>query len=572
MITVKDIWRGAMPPATELLGGGAGLERRVEWATALRTRPPAFESVKGGEMAFVPVKSIKLLDERLDLGQVMQSFSDHGGVAMAVIGDVPASSIALADALLMPLLRLPASAHAGDVQQRVVRFILEQRTLLHERQQELHTQLMELALAGAGMPAIVERLAEITGHAVAWQNLDGTVRHASAGAQVDAVLESLEKDHAAVRRWAESVTLLASDPPVHEFSLGATGLARLTSPVPVRDGIGGLVSVIAPEAGLDQVARLAVARAASACAIELDRERAVRTARDELEGEFVESLLAGTYSSEDVVRERAERLGFDLDRGTVVLLARAGEGGADASQRIRHQLVLAGHGWIKRRAPGALCTVRGGALAAVVPHVEPLESPALRRLAADLRMECAGAVGGEEVSVGVGRPKPGIAGVRASYREAEQALAMGVRLFGPGRVIGFGDLGLYRLLYALQGHAELREFYDDQVRTLLDYDRRTGAGLMLTLEAFFRCHGSPTEMAGLLHLHRNTVLYRLRRIEEIGRLRLDDPEVRLNLHLCLRVREVLQAAGEADGAPRNGHTVRQPAPKTPRPPQRAASL
>jgi PucR family transcriptional regulator, purine catabolism regulatory protein len=554
MITVKDIWRGALPPETELIGGGAGLERRVEWATALRTRPPAFESVKGGEMAFVPVKSIKLLDERLDLAQVMQSFADHGGVAMAVIGDVPASSIALADSLLMPLLRLPESAHANDVQQRVVRFILEQRTLLHERQQELHTQLVELALGGAGMPAIVERLAEITGHAVAWQDLDGTVRHASSGAQSEPVLESLERDHAPVRRWAESITLLASDPPVHEFKLGSTGLSRLTSPVPVRDGIGGLVSVIAPEAGLDQVARLAVARAASACAIELDRERAVRSARDELEGEFVESLLAGTYSSEAVVRERAERLGFDLDAATVVLMARAGDG-ADASARNRHQLLLAGHGWIKRRAPGALCTLRGGALVAVLPHPEEPESPALRRLASDLRMECAGALGSEQVAVGVGRPKPGIAGVRASYREADQALTMGMRLFGPGRVIGFGDLGLYRLLYALQGHAELRDFYDDQVRALLDYDRRTGAGLMQTLEAFFRCHGSPTEMASLLHLHRNTVLYRLRRIEEIGRLRLDDPEVRLNLHLCLRVREVLQAAGEGDGAsaPANGH-------------------
>ncbi len=546
MITVKDIWRGALPPDTELLGGGAGLERRVEWATALRTRPPAFESVKGGEMAFVPVRSIKLLDERLDLSQVMQSFADHGGVGVAVVGDVPASSIQLADALLMPLLRLPESAHVNEVQQAVVRFILDQRTLLHERQQELHTQLTELALGGAGMPAIVERLAEITERAVAWQDLEGTVRHASTGAQQPVVLEALEADHAAVRRWAESVALLASDPPVHEFRLGSSGLARLVSPVPVRDGIGGLVSVIAPEAELDQVARLAVARAASACAIELDRERAVRSARDEMEGEFVESLLAGTYSSEDVVRQRAERLGFDLDEGTAVLVARL-DGAPDTSSRVRHQLLVAGQGWIRRRAPGALCTVRGGALAAVVTHQEPIESAALRRLAADLRLECAGAVGSDAVSVGLGRPKPGIAGVRASYREADQALTMGTRLFGSGRVVSFGELGLYRLLYALQGHSELRDFYDDQVRALLEYDKRTGAGLMLTLEAFFRSHGSPTEMAHTLHLHRNTVLYRLRRIEEIGRLRLDDPEVRLNLHLCLRVREVLQASGEGDG-------------------------
>ena len=547
MITVKDVWRGALPADTDLLGGGAGLERRVEWATALRTRPPAFESVKGGEMAFVPTKSIRLLDERLDLTQVMQSFADKGGVAVAVVGEVPASSIALADALLMPLLRLPSSTHVSEVQQSVVRFILEQRTLLHERQQELHTQLTELALAGAGMPAIVDRLADITGKAVAWQDLDGTVRHASEGARAEAVLQALQADSVSVRRWAESVSVLASDPPVHEVKLGGSGLARLVSPVPVRDGIGGLISVIAPETELDQVARLAVARAASACAIELDRERAVRRARDELEGELVEALLAGTYSSEEAMRERAERLGFDIDGTTAVLVARAEVPGGD-SGRVRHQLLRGGHGWLQRRATGALCTVRGGALAAVVPLPADGDAATLQRLATDLRMECAGSVGSDQVSVGVGRSKPGIGGVRASYREADQALTMGIRLFGGGRVVGFSDLGLYRLLYALQGHPELREFFDDQVRALLDYDRRTGAGLMRTLDAFFRCHGSPTEMAALLHLHRNTVLYRLRRIEEIGRLRLADPETRLNLHLCLRVREVLLASGEGDGA------------------------
>jgi purine catabolism regulator len=541
MITVKDVWRGAMPDGTELLGGGGGLDRRVEWATALRTRPPAFETIKGGEMAFVPVRSIRLLDERLDLAQVIQSFGDKGGVAVAVIGEASMESVAVAERMMMPLLHLPEGSHLNDIQQTVVRFILDQRTLLHERQQELHTQLMELALAGAGTAAIVDRLAEITGHTVVWQENDGTVRHTSASADGDGLRAVLEKDASRVRRWAEGIAVVAADPPVHEFALQKTGMARLVAPVPVRDGIGGFISLIAPDAELDQLSRLAVARAASACAIELDRERAVLQARDELEGEFLESLLAGTVSSEAAVRHRAERLGFDLTAETVVMVARP-DGSTEQAPRVRgDQLVAGAQGWIRRRAPSALATLRQRAVAAVVPLVDGQPAVDLRRLAADLRLECAGAVGGE-VSVGLGRAKPGLAGVRGSYREAEQALTMGTRLFGGARVVAFADLGLYRLLYAMNGQTELREFFEDQVHSLVEYDQRTGAGLMATLDAFFRCHGSPTEIAQLLHLHRNTVLYRLRRIEDIARLSLDDPETRLNLHLCLKVRDVLQAA------------------------------
>jgi purine catabolism regulator len=267
VITVKDVWRGALPPQTELLGGGTGLERRVEWATSLRTRPPAFETIKGGEMAFVPVRSIRLLDERLDLAQVIQSFAEKGGVAVAVVGEASAESIAIAERMMLPLLGLPDGVHLADVQQSVVRFILDQRTLLHERQQELHTQLMELALAGAGMAAIVDRVAEITGHAVTWQELNGKVRHASAATSNDGLIANLEKEAARVRRWAEGVAVIAADPPVHEFKLGNAGMARLVAPVPVRDGIGGFISIVAAEADLDQLARLAVARAASACAM-----------------------------------------------------------------------------------------------------------------------------------------------------------------------------------------------------------------------------------------------------------------------------------------------------------------
>src|SRR5579864_5388355 len=134
-ITVKDVWRSVLPRGTELLAGGAGLERRVEWACALRTRPPAFDAVKGGEMAFVPVRSIRLLDERLDLAQVMTSFAEKGGVAIAILGDATAQSIDIADRLMMPLLRMPETQHINDVHQACVRFILDQRTLLHERAQ-----------------------------------------------------------------------------------------------------------------------------------------------------------------------------------------------------------------------------------------------------------------------------------------------------------------------------------------------------------------------------------------------------------------------------------------------------
>ena len=537
-ITVKDVWRGALPDGTELLAGGGGLERRVEWACALRTRPPAFDAVKGGEIAFVPVRSIKMLDERLDLPQVMASFAEKGGVAIAVLGDASAESIDVADRLVMPLLRLPDAMHIADAHHACVRFILDQRALLHERAQELQTVLMQLALSGAGTPMIVDRLADVTQLDAVWLDAQGSACHAS-GAHAEAASQAAAAQAPALRRWGDTITMLAADPPVRELDFEGDDRGLLASPIPGRHGVAGYVAVVGPPAQLDQVARMATSRAASACAIDLDRERAVTETRDRLEGEFIESLLAGSYTSEDAALERAQRLGLDLSRPFAVVSARGSRPDAtfeDAGLRAVRNLTA-------HRGVSALISGHSGAVCLIL-MLETFDETSLGRLVEAILTECVRATQDPGTSLGVGRPHTGVVGIRASFREAEQALAMGRRVVGPGRVVSFADLGLHRLLFAVSGQPELADFYEDTVGPLVDYDRRTGAELMATLDAFFAALGSPTETAQRMHLHRNTVLYRLRRVEEIGRLKLVDAPTRLNLQLCLRIRDVLHVSDQ----------------------------
>jgi purine catabolism regulator len=537
-VTVKDVWRSVLPGGTELLAGGAGLDRRVEWACTLRTRPPAFDAVKGGEMAFVPVRSIRLLDERLDLAQVMSSFAEKGGVAVVILGDASAQSIDVADRLMMPLLTLPEAAHINDVHHACVRFILDQRTLLHERAQELQVTLMHLALSGSGSNAIMERVAELTSLTAVLTDVRADVMHA-AGPDAAGIADALRSVSGALQRWADTAVFTAADPPVRELELEAAGLNALVSPIPARVGVGGFVVLTGHDADLDQMARLAVARAASACAIELDRERAVLETHERLEGEFLDALLSGTYASEDAAAERGRRLGVDISATHVVVVLRATRAGVvweDGALR-------AARNTISRRDFKALIGAHQGAVCVVLMQEEPLDDAAVGRLAEAVRADCARATADSGTAVGIGRAAHGAASVRSSYREAEQALAMGRRLLGAGKTARFTDLGLHRLLFALVQHPELHEFYEDTVGPLVAYDARTGGELITTLNAFFACHGSPTETAQRLGLHRNTVLYRLRRIEEVGGLNLGDPATRLNLHLCLRIRDVLQVSG-----------------------------
>ena len=62
-----------------------------------------------------------------------------------------------------------------------------------------------------------------------------------------------------------------------------------------------------------------------------------------------------------------------------------------------------------------------------------------------------------------------------------------------------------------------------------------GQELLQTLEVYFANNGSLTQAADALYIHRNTLIYRLDRVAEIGGFNLDNPETRLAVELALHI-------------------------------------
>jgi PucR family transcriptional regulator, purine catabolism regulatory protein len=111
--------------------------------------------------------------------------------------------------------------------------------------------------------------------------------------------------------------------------------------------------------------------------------------------------------------------------------------------------------------------------------------------------------------------------------------------------------GHLRRLLAEVDPNTLARFCADALDTLEQHDAETGGALVRTLEVFAAC-GETSKTARALCTHRNTVLYRVQRIQELVGADIRDPEQRLAFHVALRAREVLKsaAAREDVGPPR----------------------
>ncbi|WP_236239818.1 CdaR family transcriptional regulator [Streptomyces sp. CC228A] len=194
-----------------------------------------------------------------------------------------------------------------------------------------------------------------------------------------------------------------------------------------------------------------------------------------------------------------------------------------------------------RTVPGAaaLCTVPwrtpdGRAVGALGALVRLRSAEALSpALAAGARLQ---GVAGPGTTAGVGEPRRGLAELPSAWREAVGAARAALAEPPLGPVATWSGIGPYRLLAALPGTAEGgAAAADPAVRPLLAAHH---AELARTAEVFLDCAGQAGRTATALGIHRQTLYYRLSRVEQLTGLDLDSGEDRLLLHMALKARRL----------------------------------
>ncbi|MFK0070184.1 PucR family transcriptional regulator [Streptomyces sp. NPDC091046] len=170
-----------------------------------------------------------------------------------------------------------------------------------------------------------------------------------------------------------------------------------------------------------------------------------------------------------------------------------------------------------------LATDGGAAVAACVEHASALEAarPASESLA-----------GGDEESLVVGLSAPsGPIAASAAYKQAQQALSVARRR---GRVCVEHEHVAAGSVLPLLADDAVRAFADGLLRALRDHDATGRGDLVASVRAWLSRHGQWDAAAADLGVHRHTLRYRMRRVEEILGRSLDDPDVRMELWLALK--------------------------------------
>jgi DNA-binding PucR family transcriptional regulator len=139
---------------------------------------------------------------------------------------------------------------------------------------------------------------------------------------------------------------------------------------------------------------------------------------------------------------------------------------------------------------------------------------------------------GASLKIGIGEPANTVSGTRRSLNEAQHALALARRDSHPHAVASARDVRSAGLLLT-HVPPDVRSTYRTQILgPVLNYDLEHDADLELTLRTFLDAAGSWQTCAERMHLHVNTIRYRIRRVQELLGRNISAPDDRVDLYLA----------------------------------------
>ncbi|MCP3816651.1 PucR family transcriptional regulator [Streptomyces sp. A3M-1-3] len=503
------------------------LETPVRWAHVSELADPV-PYMEGGELLLITAMKLDAEDAEA-MRRYVRRLVGAGVVGLGfAVGvyykDIPQALVDAAKEADLPLLEVPqrtpflaiskavSAANAAD-QYRAV-------TAGFEAQREL----TRAALSPEG-PA--ELLARLAAHVHGWAALYDT-----SGAVVAAAPDWAARR--AARLTADVERLRERPAPASAVVGGSEDRVELQSLGTGRRARGALA--VGTGAPLGTAERYAVHSAVALLTLSTERSRSLQDAETRLGAAVLKMLLAGEPDHARAVA--GDLYGALLDAPFRLVIAEAVAAAEDptepaaapltaladalesAAARAGESLLLVPEGerLIVLAADG------GAAVTACAEHADAVET---RRGAASRPHEPAEP---DEVVVGLSAPAGPIAAA-AAYKQADQALAVARRR---GRTLVEHEQVAAGSVLPLLADDAVRAFADGMLRALHEHDATGRGDLVASLRAWLSRHGQWDAAAADLGVHRHTLRYRMRRVEEILGRSLDDPDVRMELWLALK--------------------------------------
>jgi sugar diacid utilization regulator len=502
--------------------GRAGAVTRLTWVAPWSVAAHQEDPLSG---LLVHAHADELAQEEVTVTRAAERLAARGAAALLVDGHQPESADAVAAAQL-PLVTMVDVVPFAVLNRLVADLTLARETHVLRYGLTVHRALAELLYRGAELGALCSQMARMSQRPVAVFDSQGQL--AALEQRQPRAVEPADL----VRAFAEQGEALGTGevpedlhPRVAEIRLGETDLACVVTPIVLGGRHDGWIVLLEesddPHPHDLAEHRVLVEQAAPIIGTEMLRLRSVQRAKEQARGDFVHGLLHGRFATVDDISARAAHYEFPVRSWFGVLVASGITVPSDADSPARLQQVAVQAARLMPEQDRHTQAAMVGDVLVVVREVARRGTMGTPEAAVAVVREYATALqtylskrkdqAGRPVRVTYGRPVVGALAIPDSYREARMAHGLQQRL-GLPPVCGYQELRVHAVLEDVAVSRAGQSFAADILAPLRDPNV---GDLESAVLAYVATGGNVNAASRDLHIHRNTMLYKLDRASRL---------------------------------------------------------
>lgn len=459
---------------------------------------------------------------------------------------LPDEIIELANKLNFPIVDIKFSIPLSDIMMGAFKEIFNKQAALLERLEKIHEELMDSMLRSSGLESILEIIHDnIKNPVVLSLSFSGDV-YKKIGEKSSELEGNFDKD---VRSFYESGNIKNQLKQLIEDEVIMDGryIKRTIMPIILRNQIYGHIFSWGTDTPLGGFDFSIIESASTTIALFLLQQLSIEEVEIRYSSEYFEDLISSDSNRKKKALERAKF--FDLgseDYYLVEILSfeeednvKEFEDDLNYMQEFSNPIVNNVEKLIKNMKLNGIVSTKGHGIQILLnfekkenslSYLEEFNEKLLEIVAKKKR--------NVKTKIGIGRLYKNLSNVYKSFDDALRAVRIG-KILHDKEIVYYDELGIFKILSQEFLNDELEDFYETTLKKLVDYDKQKSTDLVKTLESYFLNNGNLTRISEELYTHYNTILYRIKRIEEITGVDLNNSVERLNLEIAIKIKELL---------------------------------
>ena len=299
---------------------------------------------------------------------------------------------------------------------------------------------------------------------------------------------------------------------------------------------------------------IAFEHASSLIAIELLKERALVDKEQKVREKLLEDVFMKRYADEQMLYRRGFSLGIDLKKPYAVFTIDPDE----FEHFVRSEMRASTEAEVQTIKDGIQSIIYAEMTAwphptllmnssvrvyglVTIRHTE--DKAALQRVLRSIVRRLANFCPKLRFQIGISQVKSAVQDAPSAQQEAALAASCAKlpQFEKEDGIVFFENLGALRFLNELKDSSAMQSYYEEHMKALIDYDREHNTELVNTLECYFRCNRNLRVTAETLFIHKNSAIYRIRKIESLTGSSISAGADAFDLQMCLLLKTLFPA-------------------------------